>query len=153
MSPANEVAIVILDEEPPPGIAAFRRSCHRLLAAAGIKGAEVSVLLTGDRRMRELNRRYRRVDRTTDVLSFSQDLSAADRPETGRSRALGDIVISLPAAGRNAARFGVSTEQELQRLAAHGLLHLAGWDHRSAAARARMAARQEELVAAMERKT
>ncbi len=146
----NAVGIAVLDEVAPAWVVAFRRFCLRLLCAAGIEGAEVSVLLTGDRRMRELNRRYRRVDRTTDVLSFSQSQDA-DVPTSGSpSLSMGDIVISLPAVGRNATRFGVPVEQELKRLVVHGLLHLAGWDHRGAAERSRMMARQEALVSEME---
>jgi probable rRNA maturation factor len=146
----NAVGIAVLDEVAPAWVAAFRRFCLRLLRAADIEGAEVSVLLTGDRRMRELNRRYRRVDRTTDVLSFSQTADADGPPSGSPAAPMGDIVLSLPAVGRNAARFGVPVEQELKRLVVHGLLHLAGWDHRGTAERSRMMARQEALVAAME---
>jgi len=138
----NDVSVAVLDEAPPEWVRRLRRTCLRLLEASGVAEAEVSVLLTGDLRMRELKRRYRRVDRTTDVLSFSQD-------EPGVSplkAALGDIVISLPALRRNARRYGVPADQELERLVAHGLLHLLGWDHRTVADRARMATRQEALV-------
>jgi probable rRNA maturation factor len=146
----NTVGVAVLDEEAPAWAAALERFCLRLLRAASIEGAEVSVLLTGDRRMRELNRRYRKVDRTTDVLSFSQAEGAGEPSAKSSTRCMGDIVISLPALGRNAARYRVPVEQEIKRLVVHGLLHLAGCDHRRPAERASMAARQEALVAEME---
>lgn len=146
----NSVGIAVLDQEAPAWAAALRRFCLRLLRAADIEGAEVSVLLTGDRRMRELNRRYRNLDRTTDVLSFPQTGGAGGASSGSPTGAMGDIVISLPAVERNAARFRVPVEQELKRLVVHGLLHLAGWDHSGTAERARMLARQEALVIEME---
>ncbi len=81
-------------------------------------GPEVSVLLCGDARMRTLNRRYRRKDRPTDVLSF---------PAGGRT--LGDIVISVPYAAREARRRGATAGGEIDRLLLHGYLHLLGYDH------------------------
>jgi probable rRNA maturation factor len=81
-------------------------------------GSEVSVLLCGDTRMRSLNRRYRRKDRSTDVLSFP-----------GNGRALGDIVISVPYASREARRRNATTSREIDRLLLHGYLHLLGYDH------------------------
>ena len=68
--------------------------------------------------MRSLNRRYRRKDRSTDVLSFP-----------GAGRALGDIVISVPYAAREARRRGATTGAEIDRLLLHGYLHLLGYDH------------------------
>ncbi|HTD52608.1 MAG TPA: rRNA maturation RNase YbeY, partial [Thermoanaerobaculia bacterium] len=81
-------------------------------------GPELSVLFCGDTRMRALNRHYRRKDRTTDVLAFP-----------GGGGALGDIVISLPYASREARRRGEGRAQELDRLLLHGYLHLLGYDH------------------------
>jgi probable rRNA maturation factor len=86
---------------------------------------QVSLFLIGDRAMRRLNRLYRGKDRPTDVLSFSQiegDLLLA--PEI-----LGDIVISLDTAQRQARRYGVTLKRETLRLLVHGLLHLCGYDH------------------------
>jgi probable rRNA maturation factor len=143
----NVVSVAALDGEPPRWVGSFGRFCLKLLDAAGVGNAELSVALTGDRRMRELNRRYREVDRTTDVLSFRQE-----GPELrGRKVPLGDIVISVPAVERNARRYGVSVEEELRRVTAHGILHLRGSDHRGASERARMTAEQEMLLAKTER--
>jgi len=80
---------------------------------------EVSVLFCGDRRMRSLNRRYRRIDRSTDVLAFP-----ADAGDT-----LGDIVVSIPYAARQARRRGEPVSREVDRLLVHGFLHLLGYDH------------------------
>lgn len=87
----------------------------------GLKG-QVSVLITQNRRMRALNRRFRHKDESTDVLSFP---AAAGLAPT----VAGDLAISIEHARRQAALLGHSTEAELKVLALHGLLHLSGWDH------------------------
>ena len=81
---------------------------------------EISLVLAGDRLLRRLNRDYRGKDRPTDVLSF---------PGDGGEAGLGDVVISVETAGRNARRLGRSLLQELDVLALHGLLHVLGHDH------------------------
>ncbi len=83
-------------------------------------GGEVSLVLAGDRLLRRLNRDYRGQDRPTDVLSF---------PGDGGEAGLGDVVISVETAGRNARRLGRSLLQELDVLALHGFLHVLGHDH------------------------
>jgi probable rRNA maturation factor len=80
----------------------------------------MSVVLAGDRLVRRLNREYRGRDRSTDVLAF---------PGAGGREGLGDVVISVPMAERNARREGHTLLQELDILALHGLLHLLGYDH------------------------
>jgi probable rRNA maturation factor len=82
---------------------------------ARLKG-EVNILLTHDRKMRELNRRFRRKDKTTDVLSFP-------------SLDGGDIAISVPLAKQNARALGHGVGDELKILILHGTLHLKGHDH------------------------
>ncbi|TAN61585.1 rRNA maturation RNase YbeY [bacterium] len=89
------------------------------LEELGLKGSEVSVLITGDEGMRALNKKFRRIDKPTDVLSFPMD-------ESGM---LGDIAISVDKVVLQAKEFGVSFEEELARLLIHGLLHLIGYDH------------------------
>jgi probable rRNA maturation factor len=79
----------------------------------------MTVALVPDRRVRELNRRYRRKDRPTDVLSFP----------AGEPGQLGDVVISLGVARRQADAAGHALDTELRVLALHGLLHLLGYDH------------------------
>jgi probable rRNA maturation factor len=100
------------------------------IAPAAARG-NVSVALLSDARVRQLNRRFRGVDRATDVLSFPVG-GVAQRPRSrgGSPRApLGDIVIARGVAARQAAAAGHSTATELRVLALHGLLHLIGYDH------------------------
>jgi probable rRNA maturation factor len=85
----------------------------------GERRGGVSILLCGDGRMRSLNRLWRGIDRPTDVLSFP----------SGERAFLGDLVIDVPYAARQARRLGHATERELKVLLAHGLLHLLGHDH------------------------
>jgi rRNA maturation RNase YbeY len=86
--------------------------------------AELGVLLVGDRRMRRLNKQYRRRDKSTDVLAFS--LQEGPGPRTAL---LGDVVISLPMAWRQAKESNHSLDRELTVLLVHGILHLCGYDH------------------------
>lgn len=96
----------------------------------GLHKAELSVLLVNDRRMRGLNRSFRNVDRTTDVLSFPQtDVNCKLLALGSQPIILGDIVINLQKTGRQAEEYGHSFYEELNRLLVHGLLHLIGYDH------------------------
>jgi len=80
--------------------------------------------------MRILNREYRGVDRTTDVLSFTQiDVSSQLSALSSQHFILGDIVINLHKANRQAMEYGTTLNEELKRLLIHGLLHLIGYDH------------------------
>jgi probable rRNA maturation factor len=90
-------------------------------AAAALKvGGEVSLVLAGDALLHRLNRDYRGKDRPTDVLSF---------PGGGGEAGLGDVVISVETAERNARALGRTLAQELDVLALHGFLHVLGYDH------------------------
>ena len=104
----------------------LRKRLERLLLALGLPDVELSVLFTGDRAMRTLNKRYRGKDRVTDVLSFSFREGAQPSVQTPH---LGDIVIAVPEAVRQARRAGHPVEREIELLLVHGLLHLAGYDH------------------------
>ncbi len=96
-------------------LALFAGKARRAVRLRG----EVSVRITSSREMRELNRRFRRKNKPTDVLSFPSSLP----------KWAGDIAISAEIAASNAAQLGHSTETELRILILHGLLHLAGYDH------------------------
>ena len=85
----------------------------------------MGVCLVGDRAMRAVNRRHRAKDATTDVLSFP----AGRTPDPERLRHLGDILISVPQAARQARAAGHPLERELRVLLLHGYLHLLGYDH------------------------
>jgi probable rRNA maturation factor len=110
---------------------ALQRFAGRARRAAGLSG-RLDVLITTDRDLRALNRRFRRKDRATDVLSFA-----------GQNGAAGDIAISAETAARNARRLGHSTAAELKVLILHGALHLAGYDHERD--RGQMARREQRL--------
>lgn len=112
---------------------------------------EVSLTLTTDARIHELNRDYRGKDSPTDVLSFSMlegDTVAPTPP--GEPRLLGDVILSLDTAQRQAAENGVSLEREVAWLISHGVLHLLGFDHPNAKQRAEMKRREDQVLAALD---
>ncbi|MGH7261806.1 MAG: rRNA maturation RNase YbeY [Nitrospiraceae bacterium] len=122
---------------------------ENILKAAGASRSDLSLLLVGDGAMRRLNRRYRRMDRTTDVLAFPMR-HARPRLTSHVSRftssLLGDVVISLPQAARQARQAGHSLDREVAVLISHGLLHLMGYDHERSAREARRMSRREQTV-------
>jgi probable rRNA maturation factor len=134
-----------------PGIPDAEELVRRVLEEAarreGVSDAEVSVTLVDDRRIWELNRQYRGVDRPTDVLSFAMREGETEPVlgEEGREL-LGDIIISVETAERQAREYGHSLERELAFLAVHGFLHLLGYDHQSPEEEAVMFAKQEEVL-------
>ena len=101
--------------------------------AAALKRAELSLWLCGDSQIRKLNKEWRRKDKATDVLSFplvgEAELRALAKMKPVPDWELGDIVISLDTAKRQAEEHGVTLRQELDLLLVHGLLHLLGFDH------------------------
>ena len=105
------------------GLALFLRRAVRERPADRADG--YAVCLVSDRRMREYNRAYRGADRTTDVLAFPGDES----PDPEGRVHLGDVVIAVPTAARQARQAGHSLARELKILALHGCLHLLGHDH------------------------
>ncbi len=121
---------------------------NRMLRALEVGDAELSVLLCDDATMRRLNRRYRRRGGATDVLSFAMAEGVA---VAGPYRVLGDVVISLEAAARQAEERGQRVLDEVTVLLAHGLLHLTGSDHQSVAEQRRMQLQTRMLVAAARR--
>lgn len=99
------------------------------LKAHQTEDCEVSVLLTDDTRIAELNRKYRGIDAPTDVLAFAQ-LDNEDT-ELVESNILGDVVISLETAERQAKDETYTFEAEVLLLTVHGVLHLLGYDHQT----------------------
>jgi probable rRNA maturation factor len=116
----NEILVSSIVEAPPEPDR-VKKLCLRALELWGIDGWEVSVLFCGDEFIRELNNRYRGIDRGTDVLSFEQGWVAGTTPDA-RCPA-GDIVVSIDALR------GPVAENHLERLLIHGMLHLRGMDH------------------------
>jgi probable rRNA maturation factor len=100
---------------------------QKALSQLKFDGEEISMLLCNDTYMQELNKTYRNIDSTTDVLSFENDEEYED--EEGKWKCVGDIVISLDTLPVNAEYFNESRNDELKRLIVHGLLHLNGMDH------------------------
>jgi probable rRNA maturation factor len=132
----------------------LRADADRLMRAAGLAECELSLTLTSDRAMRRLNRDFRGIDAATDVLSFSQIEQAGSAPPNPRSvrnspgLPVGDVVISIDTALRQAREYSVSPSARLRRLLIHGFLHLIGYDHeRSASDARRMFARERTLAA------
>ncbi len=136
---SRSVEIVVEGVSAPPRPARLTRFCSKALRAAGFTAWEVAVLLCGDGRIQELNRRYRGKADPTDVLSFPREEGRNGEPVCG------DIAVSLDTLERNAARFGTSENDEMKRLLVHGLLHLAGMDHGRGKS-GRMLALQEKLL-------
>jgi rRNA maturation RNase YbeY len=125
-------------------VARLGRSAERLLEQLRLPSAELSIVLVSDRRMRALNRQYRGRNRPTDVLAFAQQEGAGAAPPG----VLGDVVISLDTAGRQAAAGRRPLAAEVERLLIHGLLHLFGYDHERSPAEARRMGRRERALAA-----
>ena len=111
----------------------------------------VSVTLTDDSHIRELNREYRGADRPTDVLSFPMfSFANGDEPAEGEKFDLGDIVISVERALSQAKEYGHSARREIAFLAVHSTLHLLGWDHETSPEDERaMFAKQDEIMTAL----
>jgi probable rRNA maturation factor len=144
----------------PLGI--VRRIADAMLTELGLEHAELSVLLTNDREIHELNLRHRNRDRPTDVLAFALSASKASTP--GKRSApkfigpdgmllLGDVVISLDTAARQARGRKRELLPEVRFLLAHGLLHLIGYDHGKPDEKREMSAETRRLVRAVARVT
>lgn len=123
---------------------------RKVLGETGLRRGQVSLILAGDALLHRLNRDYRRMDRPTDVLAFSytedwpgktQNFSSGKEPP-----ALGDVFISLDRAREQAREAGHLLQQEVLLLAFHGLLHLAGWDHRTPGAERAMRRKEKTLL-------
>ena len=119
----------------------IRRIAQSILKQTGHPTAELSLSMVGTTRMRSLNRRYRGRDSPTDVLAFPME-----RVGKHTEIFLGDVVICLPIAIRQASRFENTSDQEILRLLIHGILHLLGYDHEQSAQEATRMQRKELLI-------
>ncbi|GDX62045.1 hypothetical protein LBMAG33_3550 [Candidatus Levyibacteriota bacterium] len=93
-----------------------------------ISSAEISIAIVGDRKMQALNKKYRNIDKTTNVLSFSINEGSPTIMPTDKLR-LGDVVLSYPQVIRDAARDDVLVDEKVEELVIHGTLHLLGVHH------------------------
>jgi probable rRNA maturation factor len=129
------------------------QAVRRSLESEGFdRPAEVSLVLTDDAAMQDLNRDYRGLDRPTDVLSFSQIEGGCDSPGE-EPVILGDIIISMETAQRQADERGHSLGDELDLLAIHGVLHLLGYDDETDAQAAEMRKREHLVLVQLEHGT
>ena len=119
----------------------LERAALAVLAHQSTDG-DLSIVLTDDRQLHELNREYLDIDAPTDVLSFP---APQTDPETAR-RYLGDILISVPRAAKQAQTAGHTLEAEVQLLIIHGTLHLLGYDHAGDEEKAQMWKAQAEVL-------
>ena len=125
------VKILLFSESRyPVNRRAIRGEVVDLLSKKGIvSDVEVSIAIVGDRKMRELSKKYRGKDETTDVLSFSQTEGVVIAQPGNNVLRLGDIVISYPQVLKNAAKKEVLVDEEITSLVGHGLSHLLGEHH------------------------
>ncbi len=139
--------VLLVEEGPYEGLERreILRRTRAMLAAVQSTQKELSVVLTGDDQIQYLNRVYRKKNRPTDVLAFAQrEGEHAERA----GRLLGDVIVSVPTARRQAAKARRDLLSEVTMLVAHGLLHLLGWDHVTAAEDRRMRRETARLCAA-----
>jgi probable rRNA maturation factor len=138
---SSRLQIAVTDSRGRPVRAPGLRQWLASVAPARARG-QLSIALASDAEVRDLNRRYRKNNAPTDVLSFP----AAESPQPGNGAALlGDLVIATGVARRQAASAGHSYATELKVLALHGLLHLLGYDHHASDDHGRMARAEARL--------
>lgn len=131
---------------PFAGIAAgtVKRRADKMLAALGLDGAELSVALVDDATIHALNRDYRQKDKPTDVLAFAME-EGEPAPASDGARVLGDVIVSIDTAARQASRRKRPLLDEVTMLLAHGLLHLLGYDHQTDEEEREMVGKTREL--------
>jgi probable rRNA maturation factor len=135
-----------------PYLKALASDAAALMRAVGAPRAELSLSFVTDRAIRRLNRDFRGKDSATDVLSFPQfnpDAVAAAALATAAPAPLGDIVISIETAARQARELNIEIAARLRTLLIHGMLHLLGYDHEASAAEARRMFKREHQLAAL----
>lgn len=143
--------------------ATVRRRASKMLSHLALRDVELSIALVDDTAIHELNRTYRRKDKPTDVLAFSM---VEQRGDAGKKRGLrgpvdptawrgllGDVIISIDTAARQAAQRRRPLVDEITMLLGHGLLHLLGYDHHTDVEEREMTARTRELEAAAATRT
>ena len=147
---------IIITNEPealivPDGLEeAVKLAAEKVAELYGLEHAEVSVTLTDDAHIHELNKKYRGVDRPTDVLSFA--LTESDEPtvEGGpETEILGDLILSVERVAAQAEEYGHSLKRETAFLTVHGMLHLLGYDHIENEDREEMEAEQRTVMDAL----
>ena len=127
----------------------FTAIIEQALKTLGIEDdVEVSCVLVDDERIHEINREYRHIDRSTDVISFAMEDNDQFYVE-GMPRTLGDIFISVDHAKKQAEEYGHSLRREMWFLFTHGILHLLGYDHMTDEQEKEMFGLQDEILGAL----
>ena len=149
----DKIKVIITNDQKeikiPTGVRMLiRRCCNAVLVNEHFEGsAEISVRFVDDEIIHELNREYRHVDRSTDVLSFPLGENGVyDINHDTGAKVLGDIVISMQHAVKQAELYGHSLQREIAFLTVHSMLHLLGYDHETESERAEMEARQRLIL-------
>lgn len=133
---------------PAMSLSPVRTRAVRMLAALSLAERELSVVLCDDATIHALNRDYRHKDKPTDVLAFAMREGEGAEYAHAAHGVLGDVIISLDTAARQAHAHARSLDAEVTMLLAHGLLHLLGFDHVTRTEERRMTARTDMLCAA-----
>ena len=149
----GKVKVMITNDQSeikiPVGIRLLvRKCCHAVTEYEGFNDdCEVSVSFVNDKQIHKLNKEHRNIDRPTDVLSFPLGENGVYdvNHETG-AYLLGDIVISLETASRQAEIYGHSFEREVGFLTVHSMLHLLGYDHEESSLQERIMREKEEAI-------
>jgi probable rRNA maturation factor len=148
MSPPAHEILITIDEAFSTAVAESRLAeiARAVLSAEGVADCELGIVITDDETIRRLNREYAGEDHATDVLSFSlregEEFVSAD--DTLR---LGEVIISLPTAKRQALDAARPVDDELAHLLVHGILHILGYDHAEEAEKSAMREREERILA------
>ncbi len=145
IAPSIDVVIESARWRGAPRAAGVVRRAIGAAVPAGARNAELSVILTSDRAIRTLNRRWRGRDKPTNVLSFPAP--APGRLPRGAPRHLGDIVLAYETVVREARQQGKPLDHHIAHLALHGFLHLLGYDHESHGQAETMERRERRILA------
>ncbi|RLB34412.1 MAG: rRNA maturation RNase YbeY [Deltaproteobacteria bacterium] len=140
--------IQVLLEQKIPGLKSRKivQKLTKVLKDLGCKDCELSVLLTGDRHIAELNQRYLKRKGPTNVLAFPM---SGGPPPLVETNLLGDVVVSVERAVDESNESGESLEETLFRLLIHGILHLLGYDHEKSPEDATLMFKEEERLLAL----
>lgn len=150
----DKVKVIITDRQKkvriPTGLRMLiRRACIAVLREEKFEGdSEVSVSFVDNEEIRKLNKEFRNIDSATDVLSFPLGENGVYdvNPDTG-AKLLGDVVISMERAQKQAMEYGHSFEREVCYLTVHSMLHLLGYDHMEPQEKAEMRMKEETVMA------
>jgi probable rRNA maturation factor len=135
------------DDDAGVDLHAIERLAHDALTAEDVAmPAELSIVLADDATVRALNREFRATDAPTDVLSFAQaEGDAFTRPEDEPPH-LGDVIVSMETARRQADEYGVMVQDEVAHLVVHGILHILGYDHEAPDDEREMRTREDAIL-------